>query len=152
MTSSCTRRGRGRSARRSPWTWPISFLPNLYSMPPNRCGRATTPGQEPTASRISSPGLFTHPRGIADRLGGQQLDHGSGVAATLVGGELAVGAGPLAQDRVHVLDRLSGAQIVDHIVDELEQLERQLAHRHLGLLAEVDELALQSVTDRPPLV
>src|SRR5438046_225609 len=147
MTSSCTRRGRGRSASRSPWTWPISFLPNRYSVPPNRCGTATTPGQEVTAARISSPGLFTTSphhsrhspdyhhigrylvRPMADRLRRQQIDHRTHVAAVLEGVQLAIRARPFAKDRVHVVHRVPRAEVVDHVVDELEQLESQIPHR-----------------------
>ncbi len=37
--------------------------------------------------------------------------------------QLLIGARAFAQHRVHVLDRLAAPQLVDHIVDELEQLE-----------------------------
>src|SRR6266566_2667498 len=152
MTSSWIRRGSGRSASRSPWTWPISFLPNRYSMPPKRCGTAVTPGHEVAASRISSPGLFTGTSGRNGGLRGEELDDSPRVAAVFQHAELPVGARSLRQDRVHILDRLSRAKLVDDVVHELEQLEREVAHRHLGLLAEVDQLAIDPVADRPPLV
>src|SRR6266480_5444949 len=142
MTSSWIARGSGRSASRSPWTCPISFLPNLYSIPPKRCGKAVTPGHDVTASRISSPGLFMQARRRANRLRRQHLHDRTRVAALLQHAKLPVGARPFGKDRVHVLDRLPRAQLVDHVVDELEQFDRQLAHRHLGLLAEVDQLAV----------
>ena len=53
---------------------------------------------------------------------------------------------PSLQDRVHVLDRLAALQLVDHVVHELEQLERELPHRHFGALAEVDQLAVDAPT------
>ena len=44
--------------------------------------------------------------------------------------ELPIGAGALAQHRMHVLDRPAALQVVHHVVDELEQLEGEVAHRH----------------------
>ena len=41
--------------------------------------------------------------------------------------QLLIGAGPFAKDGVHVLHRVAALQFVHHIVDELQQLERQLA-------------------------
>src|SRR5438445_4043969 len=162
MTSSWMRRGNGRSASRSPWTWPISFFPYRYSVPPNRWLTAVTPGHAVTASRISSPASFMKmatsrqaaliPNAGPHGLSGQHLDDRPRVAALLQDPELAVRAGALGQDRIHVLDRLPRTQVVDHVVDELDQLDREVAHRHLGLLAEVDELAIDPVADRPPLV
>src|SRR6266545_6588575 len=73
---------------------------------------------------------------------GEVCDDGGEVAGAFVDGELAVGAGALAQDRVDVLDVLAGAELVDHVVDELQQLHGELPHRHLGALAEVDQLAV----------
>src|SRR6266566_809455 len=131
MTSSWIRRGSGMSASRSPWTWPISFFPYRYSVPPNRWRTAVTPGQAVTASRISSPASFMQmetrrrapliPDGGPHGFGGQHLDDRARVAALLQDAQLAVGAGALGQDRVHVLDRLPRAQVVDHVVDELDQ-------------------------------
>src|SRR5256885_15778298 len=111
MTSSWIRRGSGRSASRSPWTWPISFLPNRYSMPPKRCGTAVTPGHKIAASRISSPGLFTGTSRRNGGLRGEELDDGPGVAAVFQHAELAGGARFLPQDRVYVLKRLSRGQL-----------------------------------------
>src|SRR5437667_513282 len=66
--------------------------------------------------------------------------------------DLAVRAGSLAHDRLEVLDLLPRAECVDHIVDELEELNGKVPHRHLGLLAEVDELGIHPAAHRPPLV
>src|SRR5260221_918346 len=66
--------------------------------------------------------------------------------------ELAIGARAVARDDAQVLDLLAGPELVDHVVDELEELLRELAHRYLGLLAEVDELRVHSPAHRPPLV
>ena len=50
---------------------------------------------------------------------------------------------------VHVL---AAAQLVDHVVHELDQLEGQIAHRHLGFLAEVDQIAVEAPARGAPLV
>src|SRR5205807_2372927 len=218
ISSSCSRRGTGRSARRSPWTWPISFLPWRYSVPPKRWATAVTPGQEATASPISSPAFFiytkrtdgaarlirnvgrttppfghrrsypgvigpirallvvmqklvgspgfepgasrsrTAPAARLIRDGGphgfgrEQLDHRTSVAAVLQDLQLAVRAGPLRQDRVDVLDRLPRAQLIHDIVDELDELDREVSHRDLRLLAEVDQVAVDAIADSSPLV
>src|SRR4029453_2063303 len=52
-------------------------------------------------------------------------------------GELTVGAGAFPQHRMDVAGRLATVQVVDDIIDELEQLQRQVAHRHFGPFAEV---------------
>src|SRR6185436_17208537 len=44
------------------------------------------------------------------------------------------------------------AEIIEHIVDELEQLEAELAHRDLAALAEVDQLAVDAPAGGAPLV
>src|SRR5437763_5735622 len=69
-----------------------------------------------------------------------EVDDVAEVAALLVRGELAVGAGAALHDLAGVVDLLAGAEAVDHVVDELEQLVEELAERHLRALAEVDQL------------
>ena len=66
--------------------------------------------------------------------------------------QLAVRAGPLLEQGIHVADLFSGAELVDDIVNELDQLQRQVAHWYLLLLAEVDQAALKAVPDGAPLV
>src|SRR5919199_6547386 len=61
--------------------------------------------------------------GARHRLLVQMVDDPGEVAGVPVDLQLAVGAGALAEDRVHVLHRLPGAQVVDHVVHELEQLQ-----------------------------
>ena len=51
-----------------------------------------------------------------------------------------------------VLDGLAGAEVIDHVVDELHELQCQVSHGNLCLLPEVDEAAVDPVTDGPPLV
>ena len=48
---------------------------------------------------------------------------------------------PFSRIQLDVLDLLAAAELVDHVVDELEHLAEQLADGHLALLAEVDQLA-----------
>src|SRR2546428_6387394 len=66
--------------------------------------------------------------------------------------ELTGGARPVRQDRPHVLDLASAVQLVDDIVDKLEELQRELAHRHFQPAAKVDQLAIESPARRAPLV
>ncbi len=86
--------------------------------------------------------------GLFDEL----IDHRLEVPGPSVGGQLAVGAGPLVQDRVDVLGLGADPQLVEDIVQQLEQLRYQLANGSLLLLAEVDQPALDAVADGPPLV
>src|SRR4051794_18458450 len=58
--------------------------------------------------------------------------------------ELLIRAGAFAQDRVHVLNGLAAPQFVDHIVDKLQQLQREQAHRHLRTFAEIDQLSVNA--------
>src|SRR5262245_2382397 len=62
------------------------------------------------------------------------------------------GARALVHDPPHVIDLTPAAEIVHDIVDELDQLDGELAHRHLDALAEVDQLAVDSPPCGPPLV
>src|SRR5437764_725083 len=83
----------------------------------------------------------------------QLIDHVLQVGRAGEGGELAVGAGALLQDAEGVLDLRPTAQVVDHVADEpLDQLAQQVAGRELLLLAQVQQLAVEPVAHRPPLV
>src|SRR6185503_4697360 len=73
----------------------------------------------------------------------------SGLAKDL---ELPLRAGAVRQNLPDVLHLPPAAQIVQHIVDELEQLEAKLAHRNLAVLAEVDQLAVDAPARGAPLV
>src|SRR5688572_28392236 len=66
--------------------------------------------------------------------------------------ELPIGAGPFREDGMDVVDRLAAAELVDDVVEELAQLDRELPHRHFGAFAEVDQLAVDPPPRRPPLV
>src|SRR5260370_8402245 len=76
---------------------------------------------------------------------------GAQVAGLLVDAKLALGAGALVENGVHVLDGAAAAEVVDHVVDEGEQLDGKVAHGHFGLLAEIDELTLDAVASGAPL-
>src|SRR5213080_4853262 len=65
---------------------------------------------------------------------------------------LAIGARALGKDGPDVLDLAAAAQLVGHIGDELEELERELTERHLGAAAEVDQLSVQPPPRRAPFV
>src|SRR5215203_5593378 len=60
--------------------------------------------------------------------------------------ELPIGAGPVPQNRVHVFHVSTAPQLVDDVVHELQQLQRERPHGHFHLLAEVD----QHPVDPPP--
>src|SRR5581483_9569972 len=64
-----------------------------------------------------------------------------------------IGARPLIQYSKCVLHFAPAPQLVEDIVDEPEdQLAHELPRRALLFAAEVDELAVDAVSDRPPLV
>src|SRR5438105_15938938 len=112
-----------------------------------------SPGFERGASRSrTAPSARLIWDGVSDRLRREQLDHRTSVAAVLQDLQLAVRAGPLRQDRVDVLDRLPRAQLIHDIVDELDELDRELSHRDLRLLAEVDQVAVDAIPNRSPFV
>src|SRR6266498_3371341 len=56
--------------------------------------------------------------------------------------QLPVRAGAAGDDRPRVVDRLAGAELVDHVVDEGQQLFQQLGVGHLFPPAVVDQLSL----------
>src|SRR4051812_23593506 len=58
--------------------------------------------------------------------------------------ELLIRAGAFPQDRVHVLNGLPAAQFIDHIVDKLQQLQREEAHWHFRTFTKVDQLAVDA--------
>src|SRR5687768_6441698 len=66
--------------------------------------------------------------------------------------QLAVRAGALVRDDLDVLDLPARAEGVDDVVDEFQELDRELLHWHLGLLAEVDEARGHAPAHRAPLV
>src|SRR5713226_178660 len=80
------------------------------------------------------------------------LHDGAQIAGLQVDAKLALGAGALVENGVHVLDGAAAAEVVDHVVDEGEQLDGKVAHRHFGFLAEIDELAFDAVASGAPLV
>src|SRR5207245_7926087 len=80
------------------------------------------------------------------------LDTSTCIAACHQHLQLAVRAAPTRQYRVDVLDRLPRAQLIHDIVDELDDLDRELSHRDLRLLAEVDQVAVDAIPNRSPFV
>src|SRR5262245_45841457 len=63
-----------------------------------------------------------------------------------------LGARALGHDPAHVVDLASAPEIVHDIVDELDQLDSELAHRHFDALAEIDQLAVNPPPRGAPLV
>src|SRR3954465_1997597 len=105
----------------------------LYSRPHNR----------PTTLLLSRsmfvPFALSH---AGTGLENEILHHRLQVARPAKHLELPIGTGAFPQHYVHVLDVLPASKIVDHIVNEFEQLQRQIAHRHFGTPTEVDKLAV----------
>src|SRR5207245_2922082 len=66
------------------------------------------------------------------------VDHGVEVPGLLPDAQLPVRARALAHDRLEVGDLATRAELVDDVIDKLEELDREVAHRHLALDAEVD--------------
>src|SRR6187200_1450208 len=74
-------------------------------------------------------------------------------AVGLVEPQLPVSARAVSQDPVYSLEDLAAtAELVDDVVHEREHLGDQVAEGDLDLLAEVDELAVNAVAARAPLV
>src|SRR5437763_3342987 len=78
--------------------------------------------------------------------------YGAQVASLLKDAELAFCAGAFVQYGVDVLDGTAAAKFIDHIVDEIEQLEGELAHGDFRFFAEIDELAFDTIASCPPFV
>src|SRR5207237_5521327 len=74
------------------------------------------------------------------------------VAGVAIHLQLAIGARPLSQNCAHVLRRLAASQLVEHILEEVEQLDREIAHWHLLAAAEINQLTVDPPARRPPLV
>src|SRR3989441_10003999 len=91
-------------------------------------------------------------RPARQRLPGEVVDHGVEVPRFLPYAQLPVRARALARDGLEVGDLASRTELGDDVIDELEELDREVAHRHLALDAEVDELRVHSAAHRPPLV
>src|SRR5882762_10261742 len=77
---------------------------------------------------------------------------GAQVAGLLVDAKLPLGAGAFVENGVNVFDGAAAAELVDNIVDESEELDGEVAHGDFGLLAEVDELALDTVARGAPFI
>src|SRR6476646_404653 len=108
------------------------------------------------AFAMTSPSHSTHgplrPHSRRQRLVHHVLHDSLEIAGLPVDAELAVGAGAVLEDRVHVVDVLPAPQRVHHVVDERQQLEREIEPRHFGLLAEVDQAAVEPPARGAPLV
>src|SRR3954468_495271 len=74
------------------------------------------------------------------------------VSSLLEYAQLAVCAGTVLQHAVNVSDFFPAIEFVDHIIHKLEIFEDEIAFADLTLLAEVDELAADTVTRSAPLI
>src|ERR1700719_2312619 len=74
------------------------------------------------------------------------------VASLLIDAQLPLGAGAFVKNGVNVFDGAAAAELVDHVLDEGEQFDGQIAHGDFGFLAEIDELAFDAVTRGAPLI
>jgi len=67
-------------------------------------------------------------------------------------GELAVGAGAVAEHFVDVGDFFAAAEFVDDVVDEVEVFKEEVFEGDFDLFAEVDEFAIEAVAGGAPLI
>src|SRR5207244_162194 len=81
-----------------------------------------------------------------------RLDDAPQIAGLSIDGELPIRARAVGEDRADILNLAAAPELVDDIVDKREELERELAHRHLGAAAEVDQLAVEAPARRTPFV
>src|SRR4051794_16414955 len=86
------------------------------------------------------------------RLFDDPADHLTEIPSVAVHLELTVRAGAFREDRSHVVDGVTAPELVDDVLDEIEQLDREVAHRDLLAAPEVDQPAVDAVTGGPPLV
>src|SRR3954454_6208862 len=116
--------------------------------------RAETKTRARTASRLFWS-YFVGAGRLLDalaRLLDDRLDDRAQVAGVAVHVDLTLGARPVGENLLHVLHFAAAPEIVEHVVDELEEFEREIAHRHLAPLAEVDQLAVDAPPRSAPLV
>jgi hypothetical protein len=74
-------------------------------------------------------------------------------SGAVIDSELPVGTRPFIKNPKRVLDFLATAEVIDDVIDEpLEHLADESARRKVHLLAEVDELAVETEACRAPLV
>src|SRR5882724_4390099 len=66
--------------------------------------------------------------------------------------QLAVGAGTVLQDAVHVSDLFPAVKLVDDVVHELKVFQNQVTFGDFAFFAEVDQLPADAITRGAPLV
>src|SRR6476659_2215792 len=113
--------------------------PSVLTRSRNAGGKEySRPQSRPTlmSDMVGSSGLFDAFARFRDDRAHDRAE----VAGLAVHLELALGARALGEDVVDVLDFPPAPQVVHHVVDEREQLDGEIAHRHLGALAEVDQV------------
>src|SRR5258708_591344 len=84
----------------------------------------------------------------------QKLRHRVDTAGSLIDGNLAVcprSLGIIKQD-AQVVDLAPAAQVIQHIIHEVQQLPNSIAHAEATALYEVDELRIQTMTYYAPLI
>src|SRR5439155_157377 len=92
----------------------------------------------PPRTPASSDRDLRHAR---QRLPREVVDHGVEVPGLLPDAQLPVRARALTHDRLEVGDLATRAELVDDVIDKLEELDREVAHRHLALDAGAREAA-----------
>src|SRR5436305_11655755 len=80
------------------------------------------------------------------------VDYFLQVAGFLEHAQLPVGAAALVQDRVDVFQFFARVQFIDDVIDEIKILAHQVAGRNFLLLAEIHQLAVESIARGAPLV
>src|SRR5262245_50824466 len=117
-------------------------------MPPALASRSISKRSPTSSPGCMEDGLLEAHRRLVD----QVVDDGLHVAGLAVDLDLLVRARPLFEDPAHVIQLVLRAEDVRRLADEVEQLADQLAGRDLLLLAEIDQLTVDAVAHRAPLV
>src|SRR5258706_15841696 len=101
-----------------------------------------------TVVRRRAPWSERELRHAHERLVRDLVDDRVEVAALRVRRDLTVRARALTRDRLEIVDLAPRPQRIDDVIDEFEQLDRELAHRDLLGFPEVDEFRVHAPAHR----
>src|SRR5689334_18670030 len=130
--------------------------PSVLTRSRNAGGKEySRPHSSPTLAVMTSRSYLVGARRLLDALPrflDDRLHDRTQVAGVAVHVHLALRARAVGQDLLHVVHLAAAPQIAHDVVDELDELQREIAHRHLAALAEVDQLAVDPPARGAPLV
>src|SRR5689334_19969011 len=118
------------------------------SLARKRAGEPPSFSASISASRVSGPGFGHLSHGVFD----QEVHHRFCIARSAKYFKLPVGPCAFANYVVDMVKGLAGAKVIGYILNEIAQLQGELAHRLLGALPEIYEQPIYPVPGRPPLV